>query len=142
MIEKTGDLMDRLTSTENQKELDGYLEDIKDKYPKDLSSYLNAILTQRGMSKADAQKKSCIDRTYFYQIMDGSKNPGRDKIIAIAIACEMTLTECQRALEIAQAGILYAKDRRDSVVIYAINKKLSVMELNSLLDEYKLSPLE
>ena len=88
------------------------------------------------------QKKSGIDRTYIYQIMDGSKNPGRDKIIAIAIACEMTLAECQRALEISQEGILYAKSRRDSLIIYAINKKLTIMELNALLEEHGLPVLK
>ena len=94
------------------------------------------------MSIADMQKKSGIDRNYIYQIMDGSKRPGRDKIIAIAIASGMNLLECQRALEIAQEGILYAKSRRDSIVIYAINNKMGLLELNSLLDEYKLVPLD
>ena len=97
---------------------------------------------QKGMSIADMQKKSCIDRTYIYQIMDGSKKPGRDKIIAMAVACKMTLPECQRALEIAQEGILYAKSRRDSLIIYAINKKLTIMELNALLEEHGLPVLK
>ena len=99
MSDKTGDLMNRLTSTESAEDLDHYLEEIRDKYP------------------------------------------GRDKIIAIAIACNMNLTECQRALEIAQEGILYAKSRRDSLIIYAINKKMSIMELNGLLEQYSLASL-
>ena len=135
MSDKTGDLMHKLTSTESTEELDQYLESIRDKYPKDLSA-------EKGMSIAEMQKKSCIDRTYIYQIMDGSKHPGRDKIIAMAVACNMTLPECQRALEIAQEGILYAKSRRDSLIIYAINNKMDIMGLNSLLEEYKLPTLD
>lgn len=142
MTDKTGDLMHKLTSTETTEELDQYLESIRDKYPKDLSSYIKAILAEKGMSIAEMQKKSCIDRTYIYQIMDGSKHPGRDKIIAMAVACNMTLPECQRALEIAQEGILYAKSRRDSLIIYAINNKMDIMGLNSLLEEYKLPTLD
>ncbi len=142
MTDKTGDLMNRLTSTESHEELDQYLEQIRDKYPKDLSSYIKAILAEKGMSIADMQKRSCIDRTYIYQIMDGSKRPGRDKIIAMAVACRMTLPECQRALEIAQEGILYAKSRRDSVVIYAINNKMDIMGLNGLLEQYGLQTLD
>ena len=142
MTDKTGDLMNRLTSTESHEELDQYLASIRDKYPKDLSSYIKAILAEKGMSIADMQKRSCIDRTYIYQIMDGSKNPGRDKIIAMAVACRMTLPECQRALEIAQEGILYAKSRRDSVVIYAINNKMDIMGLNGLLEQYGLQTLD
>ena len=142
MTDKTGDLMNRLTSTESHEELDQYLEQIRDKYPQDLSSYIKAILAEKGMSIADMQKRSCIDRTYIYQIMDGSKRPGRDKIIAMAVACRMTLPECQRALEIAQEGILYAKSRRDSVVIYAINNKMDIMGLNGLLEQYGLQTLD
>ena len=141
MSDKTGDLMNRLTSTESAEDLDHYLEEIRDKYPKDFSSYIKAVLADKGISIADMQKKSGIDRTYIYQIMDGSKHPGRDKIIAIAIACNMKRTECQRALEIAQEGILYAKSRRDSLIIYAINKKMSIMELNGLLEQYSLASL-
>ena len=142
MTDKTGDLMRKLTAAETPEELDKFLEEIRDKYPKDFSSFIKAILAEKGMSIADMQKKSGIDRTYVYQIMDGSKRPGRDKIIAIAIACEMSLVECQRALEIAQEGILYAKSRRDSLIIYAINKKMNIMELNGLLEQYKLPVLE
>ena len=133
--------MDKLTSTDSTEELDRYLNEIRDKYPKDLSSYLKAVFAEKGMSTADVQKKSGIDRTYIYQIMDGTKHPGRDKVVAIAIASGMTLAECQRALEIAQEGILYAKSRRDSLMIYAINKKLSIMDLNGLLEEYGFDQL-
>ena len=142
MTDKTSDLMEKLQSTENTAELDKYLEEIRDKYPKDLSSYIKAVLAEKGMSIADMQKKSGIDRTYIYQIMDGSKNPGRDKIIAMAVACKMTLTECQRALEIAQEGILYAKNRRDSLIIYAIGKKMNIAGVNSLLGDYGFAPLD
>ena len=72
MTDKTSDLMEKLQSTENTAELDRYLEEIRGKYPKDLSSYIKAILAEKGMSTADMQKKSGIDRTYIYQIMDGS----------------------------------------------------------------------
>ena len=53
MTDKTGDLMNKLTSTETPEELDKYLEEIRDKYPKDFSSYIKAILDAKGMSTAD-----------------------------------------------------------------------------------------
>ena len=142
MTDKTKDLMDKLMSTGTPEDLGNYMEDIRDKYPKNLSSYFKAILAKKGMSIADMQKESGIDRTYIYQIMDVSKNPTKDKIVAMAIACRMTLPECQRALEIADTGILYAKSRRDALIIYAINNKMSIMELNGLFDDYNLNHLD
>jgi DNA-binding phage protein len=141
MTDKTGDLMNKLTSTDSPEELDKYLEEIRNKYPGDLSSYIKSLLAEKGLSIADVQKKSGIDRTYIYQIMDGSKHPSRDKIIALVVACGMTLPECQRALEISQEGILYPKSRRDSLIIYSINKKMTIMELNALLEEHDLPVL-
>lgn len=134
--------MNKLTSTDSPEDLEKYLEEIRNKYPGNLSSYVKSLLDEKGLSIADVQKKSGIDRTYIYQIMDGSKHPGRDKIIALAIACGMTLPECQRALEISQEGILYPKSRRDSLIIYSINKKMTIMELNALLEEHGLPVLK
>lgn len=141
MNKDTDDLMKKLSSTTSSEELDSYLEEIRDKYPSDLKSYFKSILEEKGMTTADMQHKSGIDRTYIYQIMDGRKNPGRDKIIAMSIACRLTLPECQRALEIAKEGILYSKSRRDSIIIYAILNNMNIMELNGLLEQYKLPVL-
>ena len=142
MTDSTGDLMEQLIATDTPEDLDNYLEEIRDKYPKNFSSYIKAILDSKGMSVADMQKLSGIERTYIYQIMNGRKHPGRDKIVAIAIACRMTLPECQRALEIAKEGILYAKSKRDSLMIYAVNKKMSISELQALLEKYGQQPLD
>lgn len=142
MTDLTSDLMDQLKTAGTPDEIEKYLEEIRDKYPKDFSSYIKAVLDQKGMSVADVQKKCGIERTYIYQIMNGRKNPGRDKIIMIALASGMTLAECQRALEVAQEGILYAKSSRDSLIIYAFNKKMSVMELNRFLEGHDLPPLD
>ncbi len=141
MSDKTGDLMAKLTSIDTPEELEKYLEDICDKYPNDFSAYIKAVISKKGMSIAELQRECSIDRNYIYQIMDGSKKPGRDKIIAIAIGCRMSLPECQRALAIAQEGALYAKSRRDSLIIYAITNKKSIMDLNVSLNEHGLECL-
>ena len=87
-------------------------------------------------------KKSEIDRTYAYQILNGTKpNPGRDKIIKLCIAGELSVKETTRALEIAKAGILYPREKRDAIILFAINNKLSVQDTNMLLDSYDLDIL-
>ena len=141
MTDKTSTLMEQLKTVGTPEEIELYLDGIRDKYPKDFSSYIKAILAEKGMSIVDMQKECGIERTYLYQIMRGEKNPGRDKIIEIAVACKMDIPECQRALEIAQEGILYAKSSRDSLIIYAINKKKNIREINELLIDHQLDPL-
>lgn len=135
--DKTDNLMQKLVSCDTDSELTDYVDFIDGKYPLTLHEYLKTIIDARNMTVADLQRASKLDRNYIYQIMDGSRQPGRDKIIAIALGAGMTLEECQRALEISREGILYPKSRRDSIIIYAIKNNLSVMDLNKLLEEYK-----
>ena len=141
MDQNTSDLMQKLASAETEQNLESYVKSIDGKYPQTYPEFMKTILEKRNMTIADVQKKSGIDRNYIYQLINGRKNPGRDKIIAIALASSMTLAECQRALEITKEGILYPKNKRDSIIIYAINNKISVMELNGLLEEYGVPSL-
>ena len=142
MDDKTTALMNILASCDNDNELAEYVDSIDGKYPASFHEYIKTILESKQMTVADLHRSSLIDRTYIYQIMDGRKNPGRDKIVAIAIGAGMSLEECQRALEIAKEGILYSKNRRDSIIIYAINNSLSIMELNALLEQYDVPALQ
>ena len=142
MDDKTNDLMNTLASCEHDNDLAEYVGSIEGRYPASFHEYVKIILESKQMTIADLHRSSLIDRTYIYQIMDGRKKPGRDKIVAIAIGAGMTLEECQRALEIAKEGILYSKNRRDSIIIYAINNRLSIMELNALLEQYEVPALQ
>ena len=62
MSDKTGDLMNKLTSTDSPEELEKYLEEIRNKYPGNLSSYIKSMLDGKGLSVADVQKKSGITK--------------------------------------------------------------------------------
>ncbi|MBP5260685.1 MAG: helix-turn-helix transcriptional regulator [Clostridiales bacterium] len=140
--EKTDDLMKKLSTCGDGNTLDEYLDSISGKFPGEFNLYMKSILESRNMTIADLQRKCGIDRNYIYQIMDGRKKAGRDKIIAMSLGADMSLAECQRALEISKEGILYPKSRRDSVIIYALNNGMSVMELNGLLEEYNVPILQ
>ena len=74
--------------------------------------------------------------------MRGCKHPGRDKVVSIALAAGMTLTDTQIALQKAGGWSLCCIDPRDSVLIYAVNKSLSIAETNSLLEHYGEGRLE
>lgn len=76
-----------------------------------------------------------IQRNYGYQILNGSKNPGRNKVIALSLALHFSLDETQRALTLSGENILYSKNKRDSILIFSIQKRLSVQQTNELLFE-------
>ena len=67
---------------------------------------------------------------------------GREKLIAICIGIGLNLTETQRVLTIGKQKILYAKDARDSIIIFSINNNYSIMETNELLFEENFEPIK
>lgn len=58
------------------------------------------------------------------------------------MAAGLSLAETQRALKIAGVPILYARNRRDAILIFSIHKGLSVIAANELLDQFDEESLE
>ncbi len=138
----TGMLFDELKNTKDRKQLDAYMESIRDKYPTDFSQYLRHIMKSRGVDTGWLYRNAYLERTFAYQIVRGARHPSRDKIMLIALALKMDLTETQRALEMSNAGILYPKDERDSLLIYAVEHSMSIRDANALLASYGFNELE
>lgn len=91
------------------------------------------LLYRCGKKKSEVIRDSTLDRTYAYQILNGTKIPSRDKVLALCIATGCSLDDTQHLLENMNEGILYSRSSRDAVIIYGIEHKLSVMDVNELL---------
>ena len=140
-MEDTGSLLNRLNKAKRHSDLESHIDSLDGVASRGYGSYLQQYLVEHDISVTSLSRLAFMDRSYCYQIIRGEKHPGRDKIVAIALACGMTLEETQRGLEIASEGILYSRSRRDSVLIYAVNNKFSVVSANALLEQYNETPL-
>ena len=103
--------------------------------------YLAQLLSQKNRTKSDVIRASGLEATYAYHIFSGDKNPSRTKLLALALALGLDLKETSRLLHAAHLPQLYAKKSWDSVLIFALTHKKSVMETNLLLDKLGESPL-
>ena len=97
--------------------------------------YLNEQMIAHNITAANLIAAAQIQRNYGYQILDGRRSPSRDKVISLCLALKLDLLETQRALTLTKNGQLYSKSKRDSILIFAIEKKLSVIDANALLEE-------
>lgn len=79
-----------------------------------------------------------IEYHYYYEIKRGNshKKIGRDKILALCLSAELALEEVNRCLKLGGVNILYSRNRRDAIIIYAIKKHLLLNETNELLDDF------
>lgn len=134
---KTTELLNVLNSIDNKNSLEEYLNNNLSNYTNvNFSSYFELVFKEKGIKKSDVINASNLSRTYAYQILNGTKKPSRDKIIQLCIASTLNLEETQRALTLGNAGKLYAKNSRDSIIIFAINKGVDVITTNELLEHY------
>ena len=106
-----------------------------------LPQYLNRLLTQKGIRKADVVRGSLLSKAYVYQIFSGKKTPSRDKLIAIAFGLGLSETETQTLLKVSGNSELYAREKRDAVILFSLQRNQSIFETNDLLFKHNLKPL-
>ena len=139
----TRELEDVLKKTKHTDALETYLDRLPDEAPHTaFRDYFQSLDAVKKTDASDIIAKSGIERTYYYQLMNGTRNPGRDKILVLSIAASLSLKEIQRGLAIAGQGGLYAKNRRDAIIIFCIERKLSNTDTNELLEQFGETLLE
>ena len=107
-----------------------------------LADYLNDIIEKKKLKKAEIIRKSEISEVYAYQIFSGiRKKPERSKLLCLAFGMGLNLDETQELLKISGYPQLYVKKPFDSVIIYAICNRLTVMDTNNLLYDYDLETI-
>lgn len=132
----TDELLKQLRSTSSVTKLNEYTSALSEHAGyKTFAEYISAYLATHNISESTLVQNSQIPRTYAYQILNGSKNPGRGKVISLCLAAGMNYEETQRALTLADHGKLYPRRSEDSVIIFAIEQRLSVLQTNELLYE-------
>ena len=139
---ETVKLMNLLNNIDDESNLDDFLCNTLDSFKNiKLCEYFEKIFKDKNLSKSSIIKNSHMNRTYAYKILRGDKKPSRDKILQLCIGANFTLSETNKALKLGNCGELYPKVMRDSVIIFGLNKKLNILDINELLFSYNLSLL-
>ena len=107
----------------------------------ELSSLLEKLMTKYSLKKSQIIRAAEMSEVYAYQIFSGLRVPERKKLLCLAVAMKLTLDEVQTLLKCAGYSTLYVKLPFDSIILYGICKKLSVVEINDILYEYGLETL-
>ena len=103
---------------------------------KKISAFLNEIIERKKLKRSQVIEAANLHKSYGYELFSGKKEmPSRDVMLRLAIAMGLDLDETQKLLKYSELPPLYARNSRDSVIIYAINNKKNVMNCNLLLEE-------
>ncbi len=99
--------------------------------------HLRILMIERDFDVIKLYKNAGLSRSYCYQLLNGERQPSRDAIISIALTLSSDLDELNELLKVAEKQTLYAKNKRDSVIIFSVVNKFSLKETNNLLAEYQ-----
>lgn len=97
------------------------------------SDSLYKLIELSGKKNSTIFQSANIAESTGYQIMSGKRNPSRDVVIQLALALALDILETNRMLKLAEKSALYVKNKRDALLIYAINNSYSLMGTNELL---------
>lgn len=138
--EKLTEVLRQVDTTDRLQE---YMDKLEEK-PACLSfqEYFNSLPQMDEIGKAELIRRTNIERSYGYQLLKGTRSPGRDKIILFCMAAGLDLHETQRALKCAGEGVLYSRNRRDAILIFAIKEHLSIADTQELLEQFDEALLE
>lgn len=108
-----------------------------------LKEWLNNYVQEKKLKKADIVKASNLNEQYAYQIFRDEKlKPSRNKLLQLAFGMGLELENAQIMLRISGNNELYPKFERDSVIIYSLVNKLSLVECNEILFDLGYEILE
>lgn len=138
----TNELLKLLSNIHSESSLHSFSAELSQEEKKiSFPEYLLSKMQEKEISPGRLWELSQIQRNYGYQILNGTKTPGRDKVIALCLSLSLSLEDTPRALMLADAGALYIRRKRDSILIFSLQKGLSVMDTNILLTGLSEGPL-
>ena len=93
--------------------------------------YLEHIIEERGMKKKDIVRKLNLEESYARKLFGGQRIPTRKILLQCAFLLSLDLSDTQRL----QKPRLYPRVRYDAAIIYGLEEKMTLEEMNSFLDE-------
>ena len=131
MPHETDDLRQALMDAPN---LQAFLSDHKDSFSHEsVRELLGRLLAKKRMSKATLARRAGMSEIYLHQIFAGRRNPSRNRLICLCVGLSASLEETQFLLKQCGWAQLYAKSRRDAIILYGLAHGQTLPAINDAL---------
>ena len=94
---------------------------------------LRQMFARLDISKAELARRSDVSEVYLHQIFSGRRLPSRSRLLCLAIGMGATVEDTQRLLRRRGLAELYAKDRRDAIILHGLLHQMTLDEVNNHL---------
>ena len=82
-----------------------------------------------------------LEESYGRKLFGGQRTPTRKFLIQCGILLGLSLEEMQKLLDVGGKARLYHRVRYDAAIIYGIEKKMTLEEMNSFMEEIGEEPI-
>ena len=108
-----------------------------------LAEYLNKLLDEKNLSRREIIRKSLLKQVPTSHIFEGvTKEPARERILALALAMELDIEETNKLLVYANKSQLYARRSNWEAIIFSgIVHHWGIDKTNAVLFDAEESPL-
>ena len=144
-MEKTTRELEDILLNSHSDQIDDYFSDeSKEFLNTSFGDYFRDTLLTKKITQQSLFTNADISDKYGYKLISGEKHTNqRDVIIRLCYAGDFTLVETQRALKLYGMAPLYARIKRDALLITAFNeKKKNIIDLNHYLKKNGEKPLK
>lgn len=143
LMEKDTKELERILKTASPLQVKDYLEKEFAGGEPSFPAYMDVLLQKKGMKRQDVLLRANLPQKYGYKLFTGeSHTTDRDKLLRICFSMEMSLTEVQRTLKLYGMNELYAKNKRDVLLITALHRRIfDIDQVNELLTAENFAPL-
>ena len=97
--------------------------------------YLEKLIEEHGMKKKEVVRKLNLEEAYARKLFGGQRIPTRKILLQCAFLLSLNLADTQRLLDIGQKPRLYPRIRYDAAIIYGLEEKMTLEEMNAFLEE-------
>ena len=131
MPHETDDLRQALMDAPN---LQAFLSDHEDSFSHEsVRELLGRLLAKKRISKATLARRAGMSEIYLHQIFAGRRNPSRNRLICLCVGLSASLEETQFLLKQCGWAQLYAKNRRDAIILYGLAHGQTLQAINDAL---------
>jgi len=88
---------------------------------------LDALLADKGLSRAQVIRGGGLNESFAYQVFSGERGAKRETLLQLAFGFGATFSEANHLLHAGGASTLYSRDKRDATIIFCLNKGYSLM---------------
>ena len=144
MKKTTGDL-ERILLNSHEDDINNYFDNEKSELLKiSFGDYFREILLRKKITQQMVFLRADISEKYGYRLISGEKHTNRrDVIIRLCYAGDLSFEETQRALKLYGMAPLYARIKRDALLISFFRKHNgNILDLNQFLKANGETPLK